>query len=1148
MELQGVTVTPIEKQVTASEYDISIEFKREAGLLSMCVEYSEELFHGKRIQRLVNHFQHILERLDTLNPQPLSAISLLGKEEEILLGYTFSNAGFPAIPYKSIAGMFEAAVQQFADKTAIVMQDEAFTYRQINERSNQLAHLFRNKYGILAEGRIGIMMARSAEQIIVMLAVIKAGAAFVPLEPGLPLDRIEYILRDSDLELLVTDNDEHKFTFLTKDKILHISASGWPAADYPAYNPGIRPVLSQLAYIIYTSGSTGLPKGVMIEYGSLERYVCQFIDFFSISAADVIIHQSSISFDLSIEEIFPALSTGGKVVIIKDGGMDIAAIISSIHKEQVSVISITPMILNELNKTDYQQLKSLRAIICGGDKIQAGQLNRLLDKTAIYNTYGPTESTVCATYHKIESLNGLDIIGKPLVNREVFIVDSNMNLEPIGIPGEICIGGDGLARGYLNQQDLTNRSFISNKSGKGRLFRTGDTGYWNEEGCIVFTGRNDYQVKIRGYRVETGEIESRLHQLEGVISCVVSVYQNEKQINQLIAYVVSNSKTKDDIRDYLGKYLPAYMVPAYIMLVDKIPQTVTGKADRKALPAPETGRGTTEIQAMAPRNDTEEKLTVIWEKALERNGIGMTDNFFEIGGHSLSAMRIIAEIAAMFAVKIELRSLFQYPTIAGLARLIISGREQSYQKIVKVREQDYYPASAAQQRLWIVDQVDEKRIAYNMVAAYKLKGPLKKDIVEKTLFALVDRHESLRTTFIMTGGQLQQRISSLHESGARLCFTDFTGQDNIDGCTEEYLVKEINTPFDLETGPLLRASLLQTGEDMFVIVFSIHHIISDGRSSVILINEFISLYNSECTRGEAALPWLAIQYKDYSAWQLSRMQDKEMIEHAGYWKHQLQEPLPVLNMVTDFPRPAVRTYQGKTMKFMLDESLAERVKGLGYQYDVSLFITLLSMATVFLHKYTGQDDIITGVPVSGRTDKDTEGIVGFFVNSLPVRTRFRITDSFEDILLQVKESVLAGYAHQDYPFDLMVEELSSKAEKGRSPVFDIMVLLENNGGNEKKFADMDGVEVFDVELPDMTSKFDLTFNFIENGPGISLHISYDTALFKEVSIMLLFRKFIQLAGRLVQNAGVALTDVDITTAEENELAQSLFDIPFNIDG
>lgn len=1117
----GVTIDHLTTENTSNKFDLMFTFYDFGEGMAIELNYNTDLFTQARMERLLVHYQQLLAAIQADCTVTLNALDYLTPVEKDQLGAANQlNVPYPA--NETIVDAFERQAGMRPDAIALVYEGRQLTYRELNAQANQWAHYFRSQYNIQPEDRIGLLVQRSEKQIVGLLAILKAGAAYVPIDPEYPADRIAYVSHDSGIRVLLADQASVPESGLDFPGAVLAETVAEEVAAFPLSNPDRLALPHHLAYVIYTSGSTGKPKGVMIEHSALLDYVLTFTQYFSLSASDVVIQQASLSFDTAVEEIYPTLCAGARLVVLPEGGRNVAELVRTIEHTQATVLSTSPLVLNELNR-EAERLSGLRILISGGDALKPGHISELIKRVPVYNTYGPAESTVCVSFHPVKSLDDTAVIGKPIPNRRVYILDESLQMLPVGVPGQLCLGGAGLARGYWNQPQLNREKFVDHPfEPSQRLYLTGDLGQWLEDGSIQFLGRSDSQIKIRGNRVETGEVEAVLKAYPSIRDAIVLAKEDGEGTKYLVAYYIGSELLNvTDCRTFLGSQLPEYMVPGYFVRMEQWPVTAHGKTDLKALALSGTE---TSGECVAPRNQTEAVLVQIWQDVLAKEKIGVLDNFFEVGGHSLKATRVLLRIHQELGSQVSLRDIFRHPTIDGLSQVITTSEKKAYEGIIPIPPQDAYDVSHAQKRLWILDQMEVGLIAYNMPVAYEFEGALDVPALERAFQTLLARHESLRTTFVVVNGELKQRFSEVDFSISQL---DLWQEADSEAAARSLVKAEASLPFDLGKGPLIRASLLRLSADKYVFVYTIHHIVADGWSLQVLANEILALYDAYRQDLPNPLSPLRIQYKDYVVWQKQLFGGHARHDSRQYWLRQFEGEIPVLTLATDFPRPDVKTQQGANTTAFMEPDLTAALKTLAKKHDATLFIALLAAVKALLYKYTEQHDIVIGSPVAGRDHSDLADQIGFYANTLALRTRFDASRGFDDLMGKVKETVIGAFENQAYPFDQLVEELEVVRDLSRSPLFDVMVVLLNTEAESKGASDMEGVEVSNYASGMQMSKYDLTFNFRETGDGLLVNLNYNTDLFEEDSIVLMLEKLKRLLDVACAHEGQPLCDYQL---------------------
>ncbi|NOQ28302.1 MAG: AMP-binding protein, partial [Bacteroidales bacterium] len=822
-----------------------------------------------------------------------------------------------------------------------------------------------------------------------------------------------------------------------------------------------------LAYIIYTSGSTGRPKGVAIKNSSLVNLCIAHNNLYGINQKDHINNYAEFSFDASVWEIFPSIIAGASLYFIDDNiKLDPEKLNNYFEKKNIT-ISFLPTQFCEIFM-EYDN-KSLRVLLTGGDKLNSFTKR----KYKLYNNYGPTENTVVTTRFEVQKLENNIPIGKPIENSKVYILDQNNQLQSIGVPGELCVSGEGLAIAYLNNPELYSEKFIDHpfKAGE-RLYRTGDLARWLSDGNIEFLGRIDHQVKIRGFRIELGEIESVLFKHENIKECVVSA-REENGDKYLCAYIVCEGEfNQKEIRTYLSANLTDYMIPSYFVELDSLPLTTNGKVNRKSLPSPEVKAGDDYV---APSNEIEEKLVEIWSKVLNINkeDISVKANFFSIGGHSLKATVLTSNIHKELGVEFPLRDVFIHSSIQAQASQISTRDKKDFISISKVKEQESYVLSSAQKRLYLLQQMDLDSTAYNMPYFILLGEDIDKNKIDSVFQELISRHECFRTSFEIEGEAPVQRIHNEVNFHVE--------QMEIDKSSENDIRKEFIKSFDLSRAPLLRVAIIDVKGERKRLLIDMHHIISDGVSQSILEKEFQLLYSGEI------LSELRLNYKDYSHWQQSKEQQSRLKDQEAYWIHQFDEKIPVLNLPTDYNRPVLQSSRGATVSFILSKEETKQIKQLTQDNDLTLYMGLLSIYSIFLSRISGQKDIIVGTPIAGRNHADLEDIVGVFINTLAIRNNIDGDKSLGEYLQEIKQTTLGAFENQDYQFEELVEKVSVERDTSRNPIFDVMFNMLNQVEYSEELSTSDSDKYIHQQS---VSKVDLKLSAIDYGENIRLIFNY----------------------------------------------------------
>lgn len=1026
---------------------------------SLCLEfdYNNKVFSLQDIRRLAEQFQTLLTNV-VENPQTIiSKLNILPQKQldELLIHFNQTHADYPQ--NKCIDKIFEEQAVRTPNQIAIVFEDEQLTYKQLNARANQLAS-YLQKLGVQKEVVVGICVERSLDMIVSLLGILKAGGAYLALDPKLPKENLGFRLQDAQVSVLLTH--ERLLDINTLVQIVHLDTDWKLIAQESDENLTCLATANNLAYVLFTSGSTGKPKGVAIEHRQLLNYYYAIIDKLQLPDNASFATVSTFSADLGNTAIFPALCMGGCLHIISsERASDPEALAAYCQKHPIDCLKIVPSHLGALlASTHAQSILPTQRLILGGDTASWSLIDKiqsLAPSFLIFNHYGPTETTVGVLTYAVKDVQTQTPtvpLGRPLANTQVYVLDKQMQPVPIGVAGELYIGGSNLARCYHNHPKETAEKFIpnifSNLPGE-RLYKTGDLVRYISDGNLEFLGRVDNQVKIRGFRIELGEIEATLLQHPQVQEAVVLTWVIENNDKRLVAYVVTHHlqvDLKDELRRFLMAKLPEYMIPSAFVILKALPLTPNGKIDRQALLALEETKLKSEKTVLLPRNPIEEVLAGLWATILGCKQVSIHDNFFELGGHSLLATQLISRLREAFQIEIPLPWLFETPVLIDLAKRIQSamsgGMELKAPPIARASRIGELPLSFAQQRLWFLDQLEPLSPLYNLPKAVRLTGKLNVAVLSSCINEIIRRHEVLRTKFAIADGRPIQIISpsiNIELPVVDLCHLSPTERE---AETRRLIQKEAQRGFDLTQSPLLRATLLQLDQDDYVLLCTLHHIVSDGWSNGVLIHEVAALYEAFSNGVDSSLPELPIQYADFALWQQQWLQGEVLETQLAYWQQQLGGTRSALELPTDRPRPAVSTYAGATKSFIVPKTLTDALKALSVQESATLFMTLLTAFKVLLYRYSGQDDIVVGSPIANRNHAEIEGLIGFFVNTLVLRTNLAGNPSFNSLLQRVREVALGAYTHQDLPFEQLVS-LQPERLLSRNPLFDVMFILQN---------------------------------------------------------------------------------------------------------
>ncbi|HEX6863967.1 MAG TPA: amino acid adenylation domain-containing protein, partial [Thermoanaerobaculia bacterium] len=1000
MDLGGLKIEPWPMEQRRSQFDLTLVAAQVAGGLGLSLQYNADLFDRPAMARLAGHYANLLAGMIENPAAGIYELPLLSPADREQVLRTWNNVGDTGAG--PLAGwclhqLFEAQAARTPEAEALVVGEARLTYRELDARAGRLARRLA-ALGVGPEVRVGVFAERSAEMVVALLAVLKAGGAYVPIDPAYPAERVAFLLEDSQPAVL-----------LTRERMVQLDAAG-EEGELTAADPG------NLAYLIYTSGSTGRPKAVAIEHRSAAAMVGWALGLFTPEELAGVIAATSICFDLSVFELFVPLARGGKIVLARNA-LELPDLPA---RGEITLINTVPSAMAELVRLRALPA-SARTVCLAGEPLPealAEQIYAIPTVERLFNLYGPSEDTTYSTWSLVPR-SGPPSIGRPIAGSQAYVLGREGEPVPVGVAGELYLGGAGLARGYLNRPELTAAAFVPDPwGGPGeRLYRTGDLVRWRASGELDFLGRIDHQVKMRGFRIELGEIEAALAAHLAVEEVAVLA-----RGDRLVAYVVSNSPA--DLRGHLRERLPEFMVPSNFVLLPTLPRTPNGKLDRKALPAPERAVGA----GREPGTPMEEMLAGIWTELLGVEAPGPEDSFFACGGHSLMAARLVARVRERLGTELPLAAVFEAPTLAGLAARIERARLADAPPLAPVPRTGEIPLSFAQERLWFLDQMEPGSAAYNMPFAARLDGELDIEAFRQALEGIVQRHEALRTTFQAgSDGRPVQIIAA--PAPLALPVIDLSA-----GEVQYRLEAEARLPFDLARGPLLRALLLRLGPESHVALVVQHHIVSDGWSIGVFLRELSALYEG------SPLPDLPVQYADYAVWQRSW---PRLDAQLAWWRERLAGAPQVLELPADRPRPPVRSLRGGERSVRLSAGLAHELQALGRQEGATLFMVLLAAFQALLQRYTGQDDLLVGSPVAGRGERQLEPLIGFFVNDLVLRADLSGNPAFPVFLSRVRDGALAAYAHQDVPFERLVEELRPERDRSRPPLVQVMLALQN---------------------------------------------------------------------------------------------------------
>ena len=1116
----GWDLTQSEISCGAAKLDLDLSLESRKDGVAAPLLYNPDLMSAASMHRMFHHWTTLLRGAIEDPDRPISRLPVLTPAERQQLLVTWNETQRP-FPSECLPQLFEAQVQRSPDATAVVFDGQTTTYGELNRRANQLAH-FLIARGITAESTVALCVDRSADLLVALMAVLKSGAAYVPMDPQFPEARLAMVMEDARCPLVVTQQAYREKFRHSEAHLVLCDAIPNPWDSGPESNPPPVAHGRNLAYVIFTSGSTGRPKGVEIEHRSLVNLLVAMGGEIGFTPTDTLLAVTTISFDIAGLELFLPLIHGATIVLA--GSADILEgrnLSTLITRHRVTVMQATPTAWRLLIQSGWPGNPDLRALT-GGEALPpnlAQQLARLTG--AIWNVYGPTETTIWSSIHRVSGNEERSVpIGRPIANTQCYILDAHQQPVPTGCPGELYIGGDGVARGYFGRPDLTSERFVALPTvtrNDHPLFRTGDQVQFLESGEIEFLGRLDQQIKLRGYRIELGDIEAALAQ-NPAVGAAIALVREEAGDTELVAFVVpreGRSPSIVELRDGLTERLPAYMVPSRFVLLSSLPLTPNGKVDRKSLanrkePGVEVPR-----TVDGPRNDTERELVELWKSLLRRPAVGIHDNFFALGGHSLLAIQVLSRIRAAWSSNVPMRVLFDFPTIAGLAAQRPSQTRASTSDLpplLPAARTGPVPLSPAQERLWFLDRLERDSTAYLMAQVIHLSGPLNIPALERALREIVSRHDGLRTVFQETGSGAVQAVAPV--PAEILSIEDLSGLDEQARRTilEARSAEATQRGFDLTTGPLFRFRLLclGSGEHRFLMVF--HHIVADGWSLDIFNRELAANYDAFAAGQPAPLAPLPVQYADFSAWQRQFLDGDRLQRLLDYWIPRLSGAPPLLDLPTDGSRARSGRAHSAVRIHPLPAPIAAGVEHLCQAAGVTPFMVLLAAFKALLTRLSGQEDLVIGTPIAGRTHLATEPLIGFFVSTIALRTDLSGSPTFRQLLDRVRNTVLEAQEHQDLPFEKLIEQLHPDRTARHHPVFQVLFNLVNFENDLPPFK---GLTVQREQPPEPDAKFDLTL-YVRSQPGrLEFKATYPSALFQESTIRRLLEQLQQLLAIVV---------------------------------
>ncbi|PEY73226.1 non-ribosomal peptide synthetase [Bacillus thuringiensis] len=1141
LKIPNLSIKRVNTDSVTSKFDLTLYLEEQSDGLAGAIEYNVNLFDRLTIERMAQHFSLLLEAVTRDENIPINQYSILPPEEKKLVLETWNETEAEYSLDYSLVYWLEEQQKKTPNAEAIIFEGKILTYQELHERANQLANTL-IKRGIGPDCVVGVCMERSIELVVALLGVMKSGGAYLPLDPQFPSDRLEFMVNDAQAKVILTNTASKEDLQGIHAEIICLDSSREKLEQESKETPNVMIAPENLAYIIFTSGSTGRPKGTLNTHRGLCNHLLWKQQTYNLSVKDRVLQKTPFNFDVSVWEFFWPLITGASLVIAKPGGhKDPAYLLQLIEETQVTTIHFVPSMLDVfLINCGKGSCLSLNKVFCSGEVLPYQLQQRFFSQmnAKLYNLYGPTETAIEVSHWscKPDQESKIVPIGYPISNTQFYILNQEMQAVPIGVAGELHIGGANVARGYLNREELTYKKFVPNPYRKGEiLYKTGDLVRWLPNGTIEYIQRMDNQVKIRGFRIELGEIDFVLEQHPDVQRAVTIAhdFQGDKR---LVAYIVMTSKgttTWKELCVYLKNQLPDYMIPSKFLEIEKLPLLSNGKINRRALPVPEFGVERS-VELISPRSEIEQELVMIWAELLniDVENISVNENFFDLGGHSLRVTQLRSMIHSRYQVDIPLQELFKQPTVDEISKLIeianSSGTKSKLTPIVPISRTQPLLLSFAQQRMWFLDKLEGDSSAYNIFLKVEIRGKLVRRALEWSVQEVVRRHEALRTTFTVVEEQPTQVISA--NSTIKLNYIDLRSLSfgDREKKIESFANQEMLYKFNLHEGPLLRIQLLHVEDEHYILQLNIHHIIGDAWSLECFIKEVAHLYEGYLNNCISSLEELEVQYVDYASWQRDFLKGEVLETQLNYWREKLQEPLPILQMPTDKKRPINQTFVGATRHFDVPCSLVEGIRTLGKSEDATLFMTMLSVFQLFLHRYTGQDDIVVGSPIANRERQEIQRLFGFFANTLALRLKLSDSQDFKSILREVRRMTLGAYTHQDVPFEKLVEALQPERNRAYSPIFQTMFVLQH----EPLIAELPNLSMKVVPVESVTSKFDLTLFMWEGNGKLKAAFEYNTDLFSSETVDRWIEHFICLLESVLKNPDKPVSTLSLMREEE----------------
>ena len=1055
--------------------------------------------------RILDIANEVIENPDII----VRDISILSNKEKSLIMNDFNNTYFEYDKNDTPLKIFEDNVLKYSSDIAVVFENKKYTYKQLNIMANKLANYILSM-NIPENSIIGIKLNRSIYTVVCMLAILKANCSYMLIEKDLPKDRIIYMLQNAKSPLLILSNDVNDVDFSNKIYIEDL--------DFNGLNPSSPSIIENIynyLSVVYTSGSTGIPKGILVRKHSMVNLVDGYKLSMQIEDLSNFLSICSVSFDMFAAEVWICLLSGKKLILANEEEAKNPILMSKlIEKQNAEFMLITPSKLDLLlsNENTRTCLKHIKATQIGGEVLTPNFYKKVRKYTnaRIYDGYGPSETTSCCSCKFVTSSDDINI-GKPLCNTQIYICNKDLNLCPIGVTGELCISGDGVSFGYINNIEATNKNFINNPFGKGIMYKSGDLARWTSSGDIEYIGRNDFQIKIRGLRVELEEINNAIKKLDGISNCV-TIVRKINNIDTICSFVVSKNKEPEQIKKELNKHLPHYMIPTHIVILDKLPLTPNGKIDNKNLPKIDI-----KVEYVEPKTDTQKSVCKLFEEFLNIKKVGITNNFFDLGGDSLIAIKLMTKINYDFSIELKIKDIFTYTTVEQLSNYIDSLKDSKNEvlHLTKAKKQDCYPLSSAQKRIFYTVNMDKNTIAYNTPGGIIFNGYLDTRKLEKCINTIIKRHVALRTYFVFENGDVKQKVLDNLEFKLSAIKTTYSNLDEL----FNIFVK----PFDLSKAPLFRMQYVKFWNGKSILFSDFHHIICDGSSISIFIDELCKLYN------EQSLDDIEFDYIDYSVWEKEYFKTKSFEESEKFWLEQYKDEIPVLSMPTTYKRGNTYSFEGAKIYKTIPNS--DKILDLCKSLNTTPYMFLLSIYYILLYKYTSQTDIIVGTPIVGRNMPELENMVGMFVNTLALRNKVDSKKSFTELLNEISANCINCFEYQTYPFDKLIEKLNIKRDVNQNPLFDTMFVYQNEGNKEVKLGKISS----NYYMPDnKTSKFDFLLEIVPENNHFNVNLEYCTSLFSDDFMQLFLKHYINILNCVMENIDIKISDICMLSLDEKE--------------